>query len=210
MTYFKVSAIGTLPLSDIFVTSFHILSTNSLSQVHTSANTEWSTFWTAIAAHMPIGTVLKEVKTVELNGTNGKQTFAQTTAHNTPGTGVAPDVSQQCCILVSLRTASAAKGGHGRQYLPAPVSGSTTGNGQLSGAAQTVIDNAYGTMVTNLGSTYQVVVLHGGFHRKPDGTPEYLPLTHDVVTSTRVRDVLGTQRRRTNRILVNYSNFAIL
>jgi hypothetical protein len=209
MTYFKVSAIGTLPLSDIFVTSFHVLSTAALSTVHAAVNTEWSTFWSAIGAHMPIATVLKEVKTVELNGTNGKQTFALTTAHNTPGTGVAPDISQQCAVLISLRTASAAKGGHGRQYLPAPVSGSTTGNGQLSPAAQTVIDNAYGTMVTNLGSTYQVVVLHGGFHRKPDGTPEYLPLTHDVVTSTRVRDVLATQRRRTNRILVNYTSFAI-
>jgi len=206
MTYFKVSAIGVLPLADIFVTSFHVLSTNSLTQVHTAANTEWSTFWSAITTHMPIGTVLKEVKTVELNGTNGKQAFSQTTAHNTPGTGVAPDVSQQCCILVSLRTASAAKGGHGRQYLPAPVSGSTTGNGQLSTAAQTAINAAYDTMVSNLGPTYQLVVLHGGFHRKPDGSVEYLPLTHDAVTSSRVRDVLGTQRRRTNRILVNYTS----
>ena len=209
MTYFKCSAIGTLPLSDIFVTSFHLSSTQALANVHTSFDNAWQTFWSAITTHIPIGTVLKETKTVELDSTNGKQRFSAQSPHNLPGTGTAPDVSQQCSILISLRTASAAKGGHGRQYLPAPVSGSTQGNGQLSPAASAAIDTAYGNMMNSLNGSHSLVVLHGGFHRKPDGSTEYLPLSHDVVTSTQVRDVLATQRRRTNSALVTYTNFAL-
>lgn len=210
MTYFKCSAIGVLPLADIFVTSFHVSSNQPLSTVHTAADGAFSTFWNAISSHIPVATVLKQFKTIQLDSVNGKQAFSLTSDHNTPGAGVAPDVSQQCSILISLKTASAAKGGHGRQYLPAPVVGSTGSNGQLSTAASAAIDTAYGAMVTSINTAHSVVVLHGGFRRNPDGSTEYIPLTSDAVTATRVRDVLGTQRRRTNNVLVSYTNFAVV
>jgi len=209
MTYFKFSAIGSLPLGDNFVTSFHVSSNSPLTTVDIACRGAWDTFWNAIAQYLPTATQLLELATIQLDSTNGKQAFSVVNPASIPGTGTAPDVSQQCSILISLRTASAAKSGRGRQYLPAPVVAATSSNGALSTAAQTAIDTAYGAMVTSINTSHSFVVLHGGFHRNPDNTVVYHPLTSDAVTATKVRNVLATQRRRTNRALVNYTNFRI-
>ena len=210
MTYFKCSAIGVLPLTDIFVTSFHISSNSPLSTVHTAADGAWTTFWNAITTYLPSGTELRQFKTVQLDSTNGKQAFSSETDHTIPGTGVAPDVSQNTAILVSLRTANASKAGRGRQYLPAPVSAATGPNGALTNTVRNAIDTAYGAMVTSINTTHSFVIVHGGFHRNADGTVEHRPLTSDAVTDVKVRDVLATQRRRTSSALVSYSTFKVL
>jgi hypothetical protein len=89
------------------------------------------------------------------------------------------------------------------------VVASTSTNGALSPAAQADIDGAYGAMVNSINGSHSFVIVHGGFHRNADGTTEHRPLTSDPVTTTKVRDVLATQRRRTNRALVNYTNFRV-
>jgi hypothetical protein len=209
MTFFKFSAIGSLPLGDNFVTSFHVSSNSPLTTVDLACRGAWDTFWNAITQYLPTATQLLELSTVQLDSTNGKQAFSVVSPASIPGTGAAPDVSQQCCILISLRTASAAKSGRGRQYLPAPVVAATSSNGALSSAAQTAIDTAYGAMVTSINTSHSFVVLHGGYKKLPDGSHRYDPLTSDPVTATKVRNVLATQRRRTNRALVSYTNFRI-
>lgn len=206
MTFFRVSAKGVLPLGDAFVTSYHVSSSRTLSQVHTTSAAALQTFWTALKVYLPAGTRYTDTVTTSLLLENGKNDQAQDDSFNVVGTGTGSAVSQQGCILITHHTAKASRAGRGRQYFPAPVLAAVDATGQLIPAAQTAIIGAYRALMTSVNASDSLVVLHGGFKKRlPDGTPEYDQLSSDPVTSAQIRNVLATQRSRTNKVTPVYT-----
>lgn len=207
MTYFRVSQQGALPDGDVFVTNFHVLSSQSIGTVHTAVSTAVETFWTGtFAQYVTPAVVLQHITTTELNPSNGKNVSAQVKDVNHPGTGTAPSTPQANCVVVSLRTANAGKSGRGRQYLPALAIGALTNTGTWSLTVATAIDTGYTTMMGSINSTGQIVILHGGFVSSGP-PPVYAPLTHDLVTTVAVNTLPGVQRRRKNQALASFTPF---
>ena len=209
MTFYRVSQRGDLPLGDTFVTNFHYESSQTLGSVHALVEQAVQTFWTTLKAHLPTVTVLRDIITTELNPANGKNVSAQETSPNIAGTGALTASPQNACILVSLRTANASKSGRGRQYYPAPVTGSLNDDGSLNNAAALAIDAAYGAMATTINGSGNLIVLHGGFTGRVNGVPQYTQLSSSVVTSTQVSEILATQRRRTNKVTPRRTTFVL-
>lgn len=206
MTFYRVSAKGRLPLGDSFITSFHVSTSRTLSQVHTSSAAALQTFWTALKPFLPAATHFTDTVTTSLLLNNGKNDQAQADSFDVIGTGAGNAVSQQAAILITHHTAKASRAGRGRQYFPAPVTAAVATDGSLAPATQTAIIGAYRALMTSINASDQLVVLHGGFiKRLPDGTVEYDQLSSDPVTSAQVRNVLATQRRRTNKVTPVYT-----
>lgn len=202
MTFFRGSFQGSLPQGDQFVSNLHILSSQPLSAVHATFAQAAETFWGALKVYLSPVTVLDNVVTTELDPATGKNAFAQVKAEGIVGTGTAPTVPQQTCILVSLRTPNASKAGRGRQYFPAPVIGILDPTGTISSAAAVAIDAAYTALMTSINGSSSLIIQHGGFNgRDANGKPTYKALTSDPVTVVQVSRVLATQRRRTNKVL---------
>lgn len=208
MTYFRVSQQGILPSLDVWVSNFHVQSSNTLAAVHTAASSGLASFWNnTYKAYCTPGTTLTQVVTTELDIATGKNKQAQLTTNNIAGTGVAPSLPNQCCVLVSLRTANAGKSGRGRQYLPGLAIANLASNGTLLATTRDAIDTAYQSFINGLTSTGQVVILHGGYAGKINGVPQYKSLTSDNVTAVAVATKFATQRRRINKVQATYSPF---
>ena len=200
MTYFRGSFQGSLPQGDNYVTNLHILSSSTLASVHATFSAAATTFWNAIKIYLPPTNTLDNIVTTELNPANGKNVAALVTGATIIGTGTAPAVPQQTCMLVSLRTGNASKSGRGRQYLPSPVIGALDPTGTISAVVASAVDSAYTAMQTTIGGSGSLVILHGGFTGRVNGVPQYVPLSSDVVTAVQVNRTLATQRRRTNKV----------
>lgn len=208
MTYFRVSQQGILPSLDVWVSNFHVQSSNTLAAVHTAASSGIASFWNnTFKPFVTPGTTLTQVVTTELDIATGKNKQAQLTTNNIAGTGVAPALPNQDCVLISLRTANAGKSGRGRQYLPTLAIANLATNGTMLPATRDAIDTAYQSMLNGLASTGQVVILHGGYDGRVNGVPTYKSLTSDNVTSVAVATKFATQRRRINKVQATYSPF---
>jgi hypothetical protein len=95
----------------------------------------------------------------------------------------------QAAVVVSLRTAKATKAGRGRFYLP-PFGEDETTAGLLLATPRGQVATAAQKMVQSLnGAGYTV----GVWHRNS--------LTQDAVVSVDVSNVVGTQRRRRDKIV---------
>jgi hypothetical protein len=202
MTFFRGSFQGSLPQGDAFVSNLHILSSGTLAAVHATFSGAATTFWNALRVYLPPSISLDNIVTTELNPATGKNVSALVLASGLLGSGTAPAVPQQTCILVSLRTSNASKSGRGRQYFPSPVVGILDPLGTISVVAATAIDTAYTAMMTTINGSGQLVVQHGGFTgRDGAGKPIYAPLSSDPVTVVQVYRTLATQRRRLNKVV---------
>jgi hypothetical protein len=119
MPNFLHKAGGTLATG--FPWSIGMISTSSDSEA--AAQTAWDNgivaMWTSAAfnALVPTETVLTYTSTSTANA-SFKQTTKTTTTHNTPGTNTTGPAFGSS-MIVTWRTASATKWGHGRWYLPA-------------------------------------------------------------------------------------------
>jgi len=201
MTFFRGSFQGSLPLGDNFVTNLHILSSGTLAATHATFSGAATTFWNSLKTYLPPQTVLDNIVTTELNPANGKNVSALVTAAAIVGTGTAPTVPQQACLLVSLRTNNASKSGRGRQYFPSPVIGVLDPTGSVSTTVAAAIDSAYTAMMTTINGSGQLVIQHGGFTGRVNDVPQYTPLSSDPVTVVQVYRILATQRRRVNKVV---------
>jgi len=202
MTFFRGSFQGSLPQGDTFVSNLHILSSGTLAATHATFSGAATTFWNALKVYLAPSVSLDNIVTTELNPATGKNVAALVTAAGILGTGTAPSVPQQTCILVSLRTSNASKAGRGRQYFPSPVIGILDPLGTINTVSATAIDGAYTAMQTTINGSGQLVIQHGGFAgRDAAGKPIYTPLTSDPVTTVQVYRTLATQRRRLNKVV---------
>jgi hypothetical protein len=121
-----------------------------------------------------------------LTGKNDDQVL---TAETLVGTNVGDTLPPQNAVVVSLRTAKATKSGRGRFYLP-PFAESEVVAGLLTTTAQGQVSVAAQKMVQSLNGAGYIVQV---FHRST--------ITGDDVVSVDVSNVVGTQRRRRNKIV---------
>jgi hypothetical protein len=153
-----------------------------------------SFFSGAYAAMIPNDVTLTELATDQLDGVTGRNTAQTKSAVALVGTGAGATQSPRACLVVGLRTALPTRAGRGRMFWPAPDATHMTATGLLSGTDATSLANAFGTALTTFKTTAQPVV----WHQKTK--------TFDSVTYVTVGTILGTQRRRTNRVFNSYAS----
>jgi hypothetical protein len=193
----------------MWTTTMHSNGAAALSTVHAAWQTLVTGFITTTLGPMwPNEVSATSVTTDQLDG-NGLHNVAQLTSTITAtGTGAGGTLSPRTCVVIGLRTIVPTKAGRGRMYWPAPDATHLLGTGNLVSADASAISAAFAARLITFKATSQPVVLHRGHDlRIVGGIPDPLvPSTHDNITSVTVGVVLGTQRRRTNRVQNAYSS----
>lgn len=191
-------------LSTGFPWSIGMISSSSSSEA--SAQTAWDNgivaMWTTAAfnALIPTQTILTYTSTSTANA-SFKQTTKTTTTHNTPGTAT-QGPSFGASMIVTWRTASATKWGHGRWYLPGFGPGSLATSGYFLSAT------AVGDIVSavNAGLVLWVGPLNFQILHRKNTLTGPLALTTTPVIGGDVSNKLAIQRRRGDKFVPTRSN----
>lgn len=198
MTYYRHVMSGPNPGGDIWNAGVHSNSAQSITAVHGQFVTSITSFWAAaVEALFPAGERVTQLQTNQLDPVTGKNVAQANTTVSFVGTGAGSAMPPRVCTVISLRTALPTKSGRGRLYLPAPIASACDANGQLTAANATLLATNFAAFVTGMTTIAPIVVYH---QATKSGT---------VVTSVAVGTVLGTQRRRTNKIVSSYSSHAV-
>ncbi|MBA0087586.1 MAG: hypothetical protein HRJ53_21585 [Acidobacteria bacterium Pan2503] len=191
-------------LSTGFPWSIGMVSTSADSEA--AAQTVWDNgivaMWTTAAfnALVPTGTILTYTSTSTANAAFKQTTKTQTT-HNTPGSATQGPAFGSS-MIVTWRSASATKWGHGRWYLPAfgPTSLATAGYWLSATAVGDIVSAVNAGLVLWVGPlNFQIL------HRKNTLTGP----TADTLTPVIGGDVsnkLAIQRRRGDKFVPTRSN----
>lgn len=180
----------------------HSTSSQTLASVHAAWDTFVQTFiGSTVAGIWSTEQQLTEIETDELDPTTGHNVAQERTAQNIKGKGTGAALPQRVAIVVGLRTALPTRKGRGRFYLPGPDATNVTTTGLLLSGTATTLANGCAAALNTFAATAQPVI----YHRNKLTPP---PSTTNVTTVT-VGVVLGTQRRRTNKVAPAYSSAAI-
>lgn len=193
MPIFRHRITGPGPAGDIWTTGLYSNGSASISTAHTA----WTTFCDSFFVGTMEALWSTEVQATELItdelDASGRHNVAQERSSVTyKGTGSGNALSQRTAVVCGLRTALPTRAGRGRMYVPAPDDTHLTTTGLLATADASTIASGLGTALNTMSGTVQVVIFH---RASGDTTP---------VTSVTVGQVLGTQRRRTNKVSPNY------
>jgi hypothetical protein len=209
MPYFRHRVSGPGSAGDIWTSTMHSSGSASLATVHNA----WQTLVTGfigstLGAMWPNEVSATQVTTDQLDA-NGIHNVGQVTSTiSAIGTGSGATLSPRSCVVIGLRTAVPTKSGRGRMYWPAPDATHLLGTGNLIAADAGTISAAFAARLVTFKATSQAVILHRGHDAGPAGVPPLVPSTSDNVTAVTVGVVLGSQRRRTNRVANAYSSNA--
>jgi hypothetical protein len=205
MTFYRLTARGHLPQGEVFNFTLHCQNiAGTLSGAASAWHTALGLLWNGVAS--PADSIKQVIATTigidasvvdALDPLTGKNDAQLVTAETLVGTNATDPLLNQNAIVVSLRSAKATRAGRGRFYLPPPSEDQTTlglllatPRGQIATASQKMIQSMNGAGYTI-----------GVYHRKT--------ITHDVVVSTDVSNVVGTQRRRRDKIVPVRSSFTV-
>ena len=200
MSIFRHRITGPGPEGDIWTTGLYSDGSASIATAHAA----WKTFSDAffgsdMAGIWPTATQATEIITDQLDADGHHNVAQERTTVDYKGLGEGLQLPQRSAVVVGLRTALPTRAGRGRMYVPAPDSTSLVSTGLLS---QTVADSISGSAATAL-ATMTAVVQVVIAHRDPatGGISSTTPVTYVTVGQ-----VLGTQRRRTNKVANNYQS----
>lgn len=198
MTTFRHRVTGPGAAGDIWVSTLHSSSANTLASVHTAWTTFVNSFLSAtMNAMWNTHTSATETITDQLDPVTGKNVAQSISSIAQVGTGVGGSVSPRTCMVIGLRTTLPTRAGRGRMYWPSPDDSHFTTTGLYVGADVTTIDTGFATALTTFKATSQPVI----YHR--------LLRTFDSVVQSSTSNVPGTQRRRTNKIVPTYATHAV-
>jgi hypothetical protein len=200
MTFFRHTASGPGAAGDIWVTTMNTTGSGTLAATHTA----WSTFVASVmsgglGAILPNDTQITDLRTDQLDSITGKNNAQVKSGVALVGTGAGATLSPRDALVIGLRSSLPTRMGRGRMFWPAPDAGHLTSTGLLVGADATIIANAFGNAMTTFKATAQPIVLHRKIH----------PLTYEIVLTVTVGTVLGTQRRRSNKVTQTYASKTI-
>lgn len=135
------------------------------------------------------------IVTDELSPTTGKNVAQAITAVSLKGTRSAgPTTPQRASIVTGLRTALPTRSGRGRMYWPGPAGDVLTVDGELTSGDAGDVAIGWSDALSTMATTSQPIVYHRATR------------TGTNVTSVTVSVVLGTQRRRTNKVAPSYAS----
>jgi hypothetical protein len=184
----------------------HSNGAGSLSTVHAAWTSLVSGFITSVLGPMwPNEVGATQTITDQLDA-NGLHNIAQLSSSiSGVGTGAGATLSPRSCVVIGLRSSVPTKAGRGRMYWPAPDGSHQLGTGNLSSTDASAISTGFSTRLSTFKLTSQPIILHRGHDAdEPLGSP-LVPSTWDNVVTVTVGVVLGTQRRRTNRVSNSYA-----
>lgn len=197
MTTFRHRVTGPGPAGDIWTCTLHSVSGQSLTTVHAAwASAVQGFINSTLGPLWPTETQATAVWTDQLDPVTGRNVAQAYSAGDWKGTGTGLQLPQRAAVIVGLRTALPTRSGRGRMFWPAPDSTHLTTTGLLASATAQTIATGWASQLQTMTGTTQPVI----FHRKTK--------TSDSITSVTVGQVLGTQRRRTNKVPPNYSTAA--
>jgi hypothetical protein len=205
MPIYRLTAKGHLPQGEQFVFTLHAQNAGgTLAGAGSAWHTAIGLLWNGVAT--PADSIKQCVPTTigidasvvdQLNALTGKNDAQLVTSEALVGTNAADPLVNQDSVVVSLRTAKATKAGRGRFYLP-PFGEDQTTAGLLLATPQGQVSTAAQKMVQSLNGAGYIV---GVFHRKTN--------TIDAVVSVDVSNVVGTQRRRRDKIVPTRSSHTV-
>lgn len=192
----------------MWTSTLHSNGSAALATVHAA----WSALITGfisstLGAMWPNEVSATSVQTDQLDG-NGLHNVAQVSSTiSAVGTGTGGTLSPRTALVIGLRTAVPTKAGRGRMFWPAPDVTHLLGTGNLNSTDAATLSAAFAARLITFKATSQPVILHRGHDaRVVGGVPEPLvPSTSDNITTVSIGVILGTQRRRTNRVQNAYS-----
>lgn len=198
MTVFRHRVTGPGAAGDIWVSTMHSSSANTLASVHTAWTTFINTFCSGtMNAMWNTHVSATETITDQLDPITGKNVAQALSGISQVGTGTGGSVSPRVCMVIGLRTALPTRAGRGRMYWVSPDDSHYATTGKFVDADATTINTAFATALTTFKATSTPVIYHRTSH------------TFDVVTTTTIGDVPGTQRRRTNKVAQTYASHAV-
>lgn len=198
MTIYQHVCSGTFTAGDVWNTTLHTSSVNSLSSVHTAFTTAMNSFFSGTYnAMLPTDVSATQTLTNQLDPITARNVAQQTTAISQTGTGAGGKPSPRDCVLLSLRTNLPQKKGRGRMFLPSVDASHYTTTGRLVQADMQTIATGFAAILTTLAGTATPII----FHKKLLG--------FDVIVAVKVPDLAATQRRRTNKDAVVYKSATV-
>jgi hypothetical protein len=194
MPTYRHRVTGTFAAGDVWTTSLHSNGAATLAAAHTA----WTTFvngfvGTTLLGLWPNETAATEVVTDQMDPITGRNVAQLRSSISQVGTGTGQPLPPRDSLVIGLRTALPTKGGRGRMYWPTPDAGHLTSVGVLVTADATTIATGFASRLTTFKATVTPVIWHQGSK------------TYDTVIQTSVGNVLGSQRRRSNKIPNSYS-----
>lgn len=195
MTIYRHTVSGPGPAGDIWIVTAHSSGDGTISAAHTA----WLNVLTAfiggtLEAMWSTEQQATEATTTSLSATTGLNVGQTRSALTYKGTGSGLTLPQRSSVVVGVRTSLANRSGRGRMYFPAPDSSHITDEGVLASADQTSLANSMASAL----SAQSAASLFGVYHR------ETLNIT--PITQVTVGKVLGSQRRRTNKVAPSYAS----
>lgn len=203
MTLYKHTCAGAQPAGDFWSTGLYTQSDSSLEVV---AN-HWMNFLNLVGGNLamgslwPTGTRIDEATTYSIDPGNGRATGVFRDSLSITGQSAGGQPPPRDSIVVGLRTANPGRTGRGRQYWPAL---SETGTDATTGLwTQISADQAASFFKSGFDQLVSVGVSPGVYSRVSPG-PGLFGMFRPL-TGLTISKVPGNQRRRSNKILPQYS-----
>jgi hypothetical protein len=208
VTFFLHKASGTAPSGQFW--SFGMVSTGSLSEA--AAQASWNTRVGAFFADTNVKALYKTTTILTLTSTStASPTFRQTTLTSNivsvAGTATTQELPDQMAMTFTLVSALRTRSGHGRMFLPAPVSASLTVNtgGEIAAANMVNIGTAATTWFTGLVTDgVQPVIL-----TRKATLGGLAAFSTRSVTAGKISNILHIQKRRGDKRVPAYTAFAL-
>lgn len=193
MPTFRTRWQGPGTAGDIWVTTLHTTSSQSIDSVHGAIETFTNNFFGSTMAPLWSADVqLSEVVTDELDPTTGRNVQQRRSGSTIKGSGTGQMPTPRAAVVCGLRTALPTRSGRGRMYVPSPGTDNLVATGLLSETVAGNISGALAGYLQTLAATATAVIYHRA------------DLTTTAVTDVTVGVVLGSQARRTNKVPNNY------
>lgn len=200
MTLFKGTVGGHQDAGDQWTSAVHFEGALTLAAAATAWETHLQVAIDALAVYWATTTHVDGGSMYTLDGTTGRATGVLFIDVGTDGTAAGAQLPPRDAIVVGTRTALPGPGGRGRMFWPAPATDSLTDTGLVA----TIVKNDFSAFIATLLGAMAT-----------DGLTPVLvgPVIGGLITTpiigTSVAQVLGSQRRRTNKIAPSYSRTAI-
>lgn len=195
MAIFRSVVQGPGPAGDYWSSTLHSTSETTIGTVHSAFSALITSFvGGTLAAMWPTVTEVSAITTTQIDPTSGRNITQESSGLPIPGTGTGAALPQRVAVVVGMRTTLPTRAGRGRMYFPAPDITHLDDDGLL----ETTDAQSLATAMASALAVANTTVSWGLFHR---GEGNMTP-----ITSVTVGQVLGTQRRRTNKVPDVYSS----
>lgn len=198
MTVYRHRASGPGPAGDIWIVTMHSSGSATLSSAHAAWQAAVNSFITSgLGPHWPTAQQVTGLQTDQLDPSTGKNVAQATSAVTYKGTGGGAAIDQRSSVVTGLRTTVPTRAGRGRMYWPPVQDTDLTATGLIASAVATSVASSLASALTTMATTSVPVIYH-----RPTRTTT-------TITAVTVGQVLGTQRRRTNKVAPSYASASV-